>query len=172
VVSVALLVLYAGTVGYALVRPGCSLLPVNPPALDQAMPGTLAQACAALGEPLPLPRYLPDGYRRLGIRVSASHPMDPSGAFRISTVSTVDVSFGHDDRRLIWLTAMRTTFPGLRTTDRIGPHPADVSERQVPGGSIDRAYRFATGGLVITVHARLDARITAGVADRIIASIP
>src|SRR5687767_15100050 len=60
----------------AVLRPGCSLLPVSLSTEEYAsQPGTLEQACAVLGRPLPRAGTLPDGARMAGIGIDGPPPM-------------------------------------------------------------------------------------------------
>jgi hypothetical protein len=167
-----LLLSYLAVVGYAVARPGCSLLPVNPPASDQELPGTESEACAALGQPMPRPHYLPSGFRQLGRGVSAPHPLGPDRPewVGVATRGTVHISYGRTAASMA-LAAMPGAWPTYNApTSTIEGRPALINDRTLPDGRRDRAYMWVRDGLILTMHIALSEGVTAEIADRIAGS--
>jgi hypothetical protein len=76
--------------GYAVARPGCSILPVELPTdPNRSSIGKRAQACATLGRPMPEVRYLPLGLHESAIGVDGPPPLgdDNFAASRFPTQS-------------------------------------------------------------------------------------
>src|SRR5258708_23056448 len=79
-IALALAVLAAVVVvANEIARPGCSLLPVAMPTdpYRSGPGGTRAQACAALGRPMPEVRYLPLGLHETAVTVGCPPPLTP-----------------------------------------------------------------------------------------------
>lgn len=168
-VGAALLGGLAVILANAALRPGCSLLPVSVPAEDRAMPLTYAQACAVLGQPVPLPRELPAGYRVIDLTGGAARELAPG----LWTSGQVHVAYGRDQVRMtITYARGRSAPPDAAAVVRLGPHGVQVGEARLPDGTLDRSYIFERGAVLITAHIAIEADVTADVADRVIASVP
>jgi hypothetical protein len=105
VAALAALVIAAVAVVFganAVLRPGCSLLPV---ALSteqfSAQPGTFEQACAVLGRPLPRSAILPRGAQLAGIQIDGP---PPSG---IDCCRMVHVSYAMNGRSFALMSVHR-----------------------------------------------------------------
>lgn len=170
--TLALLALVlAGTfAANALVRPGCSLLPVS--VLDdpsgQSHAVTSEQACAALGRPLPRPAALPDGVHETWSSVSTGGPPNIP---RLVTVSYVKTGRG-----VGLLTVVKGNTIPTGNTGEINSTVAGAAAivRQVHLASVDTddtQYLWSRDGLLLSLHVQLVEGITREAADAMAASV-
>src|ERR1700687_5366161 len=167
VLTVLVLVLAAFTAN-AVIRPGCSLLPIS--ISDDARgssPASPEQACAVLGRPRPRATVLPDGVHESGMSISGGGPV---GAQRIVTVS-----FAKDGRNIVLLQVMKgNEIPPGNVTEvnsTLAGMPAIV--QQVHLSSIDADdvhYLWVRDGLLLSLHVQLAPGITRQSADAMAAS--
>ena len=113
VVVALVVILFAGN---AVARPGCSLLPVELPAdPNRTLPGgTRAQACAALGRPMPEARNLPLGLHETALTVEGPPPVGADTHRRVSVFYAIETS------NLVELTSQRATSSRRATARRTG----------------------------------------------------
>jgi len=150
----------------AMLRPGCSLLPVSLPSSSySAAPADPAQVCQALGHPLAEPRYLPLGLHRSGIFLFVADPA-------IASQPAANVSYAIDSRNIMALALRVGAFPtGNQPNTTVDGLPAQVEQRTLADGSPDVSYLWSRGGLLLSLHINLVSGITREVADQIAASI-
>lgn len=170
-VTLLFLLVVAGTFGAnAVLRPGCSLLPVAVPddASDQSQPVTSEQACAALGQPRPRPAALPDGVRETWISLDSGGPAH--------VPRNVTVGYAKNGRGVGVLTVMKgNTIPPGNTGEinsTVAGAPAIV--RQVHLASVntnDMQYLWSRDGLLLSLHVQLVEGITREAADAMAGSI-
>ena len=151
----------------AVVRPGCSLLPVSlPSSYYSAAPADPAQVCQALGHPLPEPRYLPVGLHRSRILLVVA---DPTFA---GTQPAANVNYAIDSRTVMALAVRRGAFPtGNQQTTTVDGLPAEVHRATLADGSPDVSYLWSRDGLLLSLHINLVSGMTRDEADRVAASI-
>ena len=151
----------------ALLRPGCSVLPVSlPSSYYSAAPADPEQVCQALGHPLPEPRYLPLGLHRSRILLLVADP-----AFAGSQPAA-NVSYAIDSRTVLALAVRTGAFPtGNQPNTTVDGLPAQVDQTTLANGSPDVSYLWSRGGLLLSLHINLVSGITRDEADQIAASI-
>jgi hypothetical protein len=163
-------------IGYAVARPGCSLLPVPMPAdpYRSGPGGTRAQACAALGRPLPEVRYLPDGLHETALTVGGPGP------FGEDNHRFVSVFYAIGTENLVELKSNRGNGipPGNvgQVNGSVNGTPAIINERAYPADRSGRAftmvsYMWPNRDVLHVLHVRLDQGITREMADRMAASV-
>src|SRR5258707_4679834 len=78
-------------IGNAVARPGCSMLPVEMPGdtYRSGPGGTRAQACAALGRPMPEVRYLPLDLHETALSVAGPPPVRPDNHRFVSVLHAI-----------------------------------------------------------------------------------
>jgi hypothetical protein len=173
VLVVLAVILFAGN---AVARPGCSLLPVELPAdPNRTLPGgTRAQACAALGRPMPEARNLPLGLHETALTVEGPPPVGADTHRRVSVFYAIETS------NLVELTSQRGDQlpPGNvgGVNGLVNDSPAIITERTFPASGAAAAfsmvfYEWARGGLLHSLDVRLDRGITRATADQIAASV-
>ena len=153
----------------ALLRPGCSLLPValpNDPS-GSSQPATVEQACAALGRPLPQAMILPDGVERTAL-LFVSAP--PSNLPRFVTVS-----YAKRGRGVALLNIVRGDIPqgnvGEINGTVAGVRAIITQSRPSTTDVDDVAYLWSRDGLLFALHVGLALGITREAADAMAASI-
>ena len=165
-----LVLVVAGIFGAnAILRPGCSLLPmtVADDASGRSQPVTSEQACAALGRPLPRPAALPDGVRETWSSVSTGGPAN--------IPRNVTVAYAKNGRGVGLLTVVKgNAIPTANTGEinsTVAGAPAIV--RQVHLVSLDTddmQYLWSRDGLLLVLHVQLVEGITREAADAMAAS--
>jgi hypothetical protein len=166
-------ILFAGN---AVARPGCSLLPVALPAdPNRTLPGgTRAQACAALGRPMPEAHYLPLGLHETALTVDGPPPVGADTHRHVSVFYAIEAS------NLVELLSQRGDQlpPGNvgEVNGLVSGSPAIITERTFPASGASGTfsmvfYEWAQGGLVQSLDVRLDNGITRAIADDIAASV-
>jgi hypothetical protein len=174
--TIALLALLVAAIGAlvfgvnAVVRPGCSLLPVRlSNEAFESKPATLEQACAVLGRPLPRPGTLPDGARMAKIGIDAP-PMD------LQCCRSVLVSYQMNGRNFALLNVLRhEAIPAANAGEinaTVAGVPAVVQQtRRATLDADDDSYLWARDGLLYGLHVALTDGITRETADAMAASI-
>lgn len=155
----------------AILRPGCSLLPVALPDDDpngSFHPASPEQACAALGRPVPVATMLPDGVERRGLAIA--------GAPLLRGPRDVTVSYSKSGRGVALLRVIRAD--GIPTGNlgdingTVAGAPAIVRQtRLVSVDADDVLYLWSRDGLLLTLHVRLEPGIAREAADAMAASI-
>jgi hypothetical protein len=149
-------------------RPGCSLLPVALPAdPDRASLGTVEQACAVLGRPMPEARTLPTGVTRGEIGIDGP---GPNGCCRMVHVSYLTaglgvavLDIGTGDIPVANKGSINGTVSGA---------PAIVAQRKNPSSSGDIVtYLWSREGLLLSMLVRLDGAVSREDADRMADSV-
>lgn len=155
----------------AVLRPGCSLLPVTLSDTEeyQAQPATLEQACAALGRPLPHPGTLPDGARRSGIGIDST-PLS------LECCRMVHVTYQMNGRNFAMLNIHRQdTIPAgnvAQINATLAGAPAVIEQRRLTTLDVDYvSYLWARDGLLYGLSVMLRDGITREAADAMAASI-
>jgi hypothetical protein len=155
----------------AILRPGCSLLPVtlSDTREYQAQPATLEQACAALGRPLPHPGTLPDGARRSGIGID-------SAPLSLECCRVVHVSYEMHGRTFAMMTVHRQDAIPVGNAGEVNAMlagvPAVIQQRRPPSlDADDVSYLWARDGLLYSLHVLLTAGVTRENADAMAASM-
>lgn len=155
----------------AVLRPGCSLLPV---ALSDeryvSRPATLEQACAVLGRPLPQPRVMPAGARMAAIGIDGP---PPDG---MDWQRPVHVSYSTNGRNFALLDIQRGDAIPVGNVGEINATlagvPAIIRQQRRPTLDADDVlYLWARDGLLHVLHVRLTDGITREAADEMAASI-
>lgn len=169
VILAATVVAIAGVLATnAVIRPGCSLLPVPLPADPNggSQPATFEQVCAVLGRPVQLSTNLPDGVERGALLVDNAPPFDGP---RFVTVYYTQRSHG-----VAILSIHRSELP-VNADERNGTvagAPAVINQiRPLGGESGSVSYLWASDGLVFTLHVQLTPPLTREAADELAASI-
>ena len=174
VAGVAVLLAAAGAAAFAtnaVLRPGCSLLPVTlSEEQNKSQPATLEQACAVLGRPLPQPGTLPSGARIAGIGIDGPPPAG------VDCCRMVLVSYSTGGRNFALLTVRRQDAIPVGNTGEIKSTlagvPAVINQRRIPTlGADDVSYLWARDGLLYELHVMLTDGITREAADAMAASI-
>jgi hypothetical protein len=175
--TVALLVLLlSAAVGLALgvnavVRPGCSLLPVTLSDKEfVAQPATLEQACAVLGRPLPRPGVLPEGARMAGIGIDGPPPAG------MGCCRSVNVGYSKSGRNFALLNVHRQDAIPVGNAGEINAMlagvPAVIRQTRPPAlDADDVSYLWARDGLLYSLHVLLTDGVTRETADAMAASI-
>ena len=152
----------------AIVRPGCSLLPVALPADSNSgsQVATTEQVCAVLGRPVQLSASLPDGVERGAPLVDNAPPFDGP--------RHVTVYYTQRSQGVAILNIHRSGLP-VNAQERNGTvagSPAVINQIRPPGeasGSI--SYLWARDGLVFSLQVQLAPPLTREAADALAASI-
>ena len=154
----------------AVLRPGCSLLPVAVPDEPNGRSErvTSEQACAALGRPLPRPATLPDGVSESWSSVATGAPPN--------IPRMVTVAYTKSGRGVGILTVVRGSGIPAANAGEINATVAGVPAivRQVHLASVgtdDMQYVWSRDGLFIVLHLQLVDGITRDAADAMAASI-
>jgi len=170
----AILVSAATVLGFsanAVLRPGCSLLPVALPADEfVAQPATLEQACAVLGRPLPRPVTLPPGARMAQLGIDGPPPAN------LTCCRMVRVSYSVNGQNFALLAIHRQdAIPGGNVAEinaTLAGVPAVIQQsRRQTLDSDDVSYLWARDGLLYGLHVLLTDGITRELADAMAASI-
>lgn len=155
----------------AVLRPGCSLLPVTLSDTEeyQPQPATLEQVCAALGRPLPHPGTLPDGARRSGVGID-------SAPLSLECCRVVHVSYELHGRTFAMMTIHRQDALPVGNAGEVNAMlagvPAIIQQRRPPTLDADNvSYLWARDGLLYGLHVALRDGITREAADAMAASI-
>jgi hypothetical protein len=155
----------------AVLRPGCSLLPVALPAEEfAAQPATLEQACAVLGRPLPRPVTLPPGARMAQLGIDGPPPAN------LACCRMVHVSYSVNGKGFALLDIHKQeAIPSgnvaqINATLAGAPAVIQQSRRQTQD-SDDVSYLWARDGLLYGLHVLLTDGITRDLADAMAASI-
>ena len=154
----------------ALLRPGCSLLPVALSTEEfTAQPGTFEQACAVLGRPLPRSAMLPRGAQMARIQIDGP---PPSG---IGCCRMVHVSFALNGRSFALMSVHRQDAipPGNvgEINATLAGVPAVISQTRRPTlDADDVSYLWARDGLLYSMHVLLADGVTREAADAMAAS--
>ena len=166
IVVMAGLLLILPVTTYAIVRPGCSLLPVSLPSSSYSeAPADPAQVCQALGHPLAEPQYLPLGLHRSGIVLFVADPA-------IASQAAANVSYAIDSRNVMALALRVGAFPtGNQPNTTVDGLPAQVEQRTLADGSPEGSYLWYRGGLMLSLHINQVSGLTTEGADHITASI-
>jgi hypothetical protein len=155
----------------AVVRPGCSLLPVTLSNKEfVAQPATLEQACAVLGRPLPRPGVLPDGARMAGIGI------DGPPAMGLECCRLVHISYQMNGRNFARLNVHRQDAIPVGNVGEINATlagvPAVIKQTRPPTlPADDVSYLWARDGLLYGLHVLLTDGVTREAADAMAASI-
>jgi hypothetical protein len=155
----------------AVVRPGCSLLPVTLSGEEyRSREATPEQACAVLGRPLPRPGTLPTGARMAQIGIDGP---PPSG---FDCCRMVLVSYSTSGRNFALLTVHRQDAIPAANVGQINATlagvPAVIEQRRLATlDADDVSYVWARDGLLYNMHVMLTDGITREVADAMAASI-
>jgi hypothetical protein len=155
----------------AVVRPGCSLLPVTLSDTEfVAQPATLEQACAVLGRPLPRPGVLPDGARMAGIAIDGPPPAG------MACCRSVNVGYSKNGRNFALLKIHRQdAIPVGNAGDvnaTLAGVPAVIRQTRPPTlDADDVSYLWAREGLLYSLHVLLTYGVTRETADAMAASI-
>jgi hypothetical protein len=155
----------------AVVRPGCSLLPVTLSNEEHSsQPATAEQACAVLGRPLPRPGTLPTGARMAQIGIDGP---PPSGS---DCCRMVLVSYSTSGRNFALLTVHRGDAIPAGNVGQINATlagvPAVIEQRRRPTlDADDVSYVWARDGLLYGLHIMLTDGITREAADAMAASV-
>jgi hypothetical protein len=155
----------------AVVRPGCSLLPVRLSDKEfVAQPATLEQACAVLGRPLPRPGVLPDGARMAGIGIDGPPPAG------MSCCRSVNVGYSKNGRNFALLNVHRQDAIPVGNAGEINAMlagvPAVIRQTRPPTLEADDvSYLWARDGLLYSLHVLLTDGVTRETADAMAASI-
>lgn len=155
----------------AVIRPGCSLLPVTLSDTEfMAQPATLEQACAVLGRPLPRPGVLPDGARMSGIGIDGPPPAG------MQCCRSVNVGYSKNGRNFALLKIHRhPAIPVGNAGDinaTLAGAPAVIRQTRPPTlDADDVSYLWARDGLLYSLHVLLTDGITREGADAMAASI-
>lgn len=168
-VAVALAAVFGAN---AVIRPGCSLFPVELPDGNVARPATPAQVCAALGRPLAEARSLPAGVTRAEVTMDGR--MTTPGPYPIESPRFVHVGYVLNGRHVVLLSMMRSGLGSVQsnTTANVGGVPATITQAPSPSlGTDDVSYHWARDGLIFTMHVQLTDGITREIADAMAASI-
>lgn len=156
---------------HAVLRPGCSVLPVSLPTEDNApQPATLEQACAVLGRPLPQPGTLPNGARIAGIGVDGPPPAG------FDCCRMVHVAYQMSGRNFARLTILRHDAIPIGNAGQVNAMlagvPAVIQQTRLPTlDADDVSYLWARDGLLYGLHVLLADGITRETADAMAASI-
>ena len=153
----------------AVMRPGCSLLPVavppdNPSGLN--VPISAEQACAILGRSVHVP-VLPSGVRIVAVSASAGQPFGAPRMVRMTfakgerNVATLDLASTRDVR----------IFFHFPVTERVDGAPADIEVTHVVAAHYDDVgYHWMRDEILYTLHVALVDGITRQDADAMAAS--
>jgi hypothetical protein len=170
VLVAALAVLAIGWTANALLRPGCSLLPVSIPddPSSQNHAASSEEACAVLGRPLPHATVLPDGVRESWMSISYGAP---AGIPRM-----VSVAYAKDGRNILLLTVHKGNEipPGnlSEVNSTVAGVPAIVQQVHLPSIDADDVhYLWVRDGLLLSLHVQLAPGISRQAADAMAASI-
>jgi hypothetical protein len=155
----------------AVLRPGCSLLPVT--LSDEefvSQPATLEQACAVLGRPLPRPGTLPEGARLAGIGIDGPPPAGTA------CCRSVLVAYSKNGRNFALLNVHRQDAIPIGNAGEINAVlagvPAVIHQTRPPTlDADDVSYLWARDGLLHSLHIRLADGVTRETADAMAASI-
>lgn len=154
----------------AVLRPGCSLLPVALPDDPSGAntPATPEQSCAALGRPLPQAGALPPSVERGRVFVNSA----PSfGGPRFVTVSYTRDGEGVALLQVVRGNAIPVGNAG-EVNGAVSGAPAVINQRPLPQAAADDvSYLWSRDGLLFTLHVRLAPGITREAADAMAASI-
>jgi hypothetical protein len=152
-----------------LVRPGCSLLPVTLPDDDATVPGTVQEACAVLGRPLPNARVFPAGMQRADIGIDGPPPLE------LPCCRMVHVSYSLKGRNVGRMTVFRQDAMAPDTARAVnatlGGVPAIIQQTHASVEADDVSYLWARDGLLIGLHIWLADGISREAADDFAASI-
>jgi len=174
VAGLAVLVTATAAVAFganAVLRPGCSLLPV---ALsteeDVSQPATLEQACAVLGRPLPQPGMLPTGARMTQIGIDGPPPAG------LECCRLVHVAYQANGRNFAMLNIHRQDAIPVGNAGQVNAVlagvPAVIQQTRLPTlDADDVSYLWARDGLLYQLHVLLADGITRETADAMAASI-
>lgn len=158
-------------VANAILRPGCSLLPVELPEGNAAGPATPAQVCAVLGRPLAEARSLPAGVTRAEVTLDRS--LDEPVPFR--STRFVHVGYVLKGRHVVLLSMTKGPVASpmrAEMTADLGGVPATITQRPIPSlGTDDVSYVWERDGLFFTMHVQLTDGITREIADGMAASV-
>lgn len=157
----------------AVLRPGCSLLPVTMPADPQgrSQPATLEQACVALGRPLPHSAVLPDGVRETGPHVGTIGEGIPPDSPRSVTVGYTKDGKGIGFLELRKGDAMPVGNVG-EINSTVGGVPAIVRQGSIASRNADDVnYLWVRDGLFFVLHLSLTSGMTREMTDAMAASI-
>jgi hypothetical protein len=170
VAPLLLVLVVAGVFGAnAVLRPGCSLLPVTVPDDASARSQTVTNepACAALGRPLPRAAVLPDGVHEMWSSVNTGGPPN--------IPRMVTVAYAKNGRGVGVLTVVKgNTIPSGNAgeiNNTVAGAPAIV--RQVHLASVnteDMQYLWSRDGLLLALHVQLVEGITREAADEMAGS--
>ena len=151
----------------ALVRPGCSLLPVTLPEAGDVNPATLEQACAVLGRPLPNATVLPAGMRRAEIGIAGP----PLRGWSCCWIVSVSYAVGGGNVAYMTVRKQDAISPGqLRDINAtLAGVPAVISADSP--GTTHVSYRWVRNGLLIDLLVFLRDGVTRQAADEFAASI-
>jgi hypothetical protein len=155
----------------AVLRPGCSLLPVALPAEEfVAQPATLEQACAVLGRPLPRPVTLPPGARMAQLGIDGPPPAN------LMCCRMVHVAYAMNGQNFALLDIHKQdAIPRgnlAQITATLAGVPAVIQQsRKHTLDSDDVSYLWARDGLLYGLHVRLTDGVTRDLADAMAASI-
>jgi len=175
--TAAFLVVLVGATGAlvfsanAVLRPGCALLPVALPADEfAAEPGTLEQACAVLGRPLPRPAMLPPGARMARLAIDGPPPAN------LACCRMVHVSYSVNGQSFALLDIHRQDAIPVGNLAQINARldgvPAVIQQSRRPSlDSDDVSYLWARDGLLYGFHILLTDGVTRQLADAMAASI-
>jgi hypothetical protein len=155
----------------AVLRPGCSFLPVTlSDEQYKSQPATLEQACAVLGRPLPQPGTLPDGALRSGIGIDGPPPV---GA---DCCRMVNVSYSMKGRNFALMSVRKQDAipPGNagEINATLAGAPAVIKQTRPPSlDADDVSYLWARDGLLYSLHVLLADGVTRQAADEMAASV-
>ena len=173
ITTTLLLVAAVAVAGYttnAMLRPGCSLLPVALPndASGVSQPATVEQACAALGRSLPQAMLLPNGVQKSALtidgavipgmprRVAVGYAKEGHGVALLGIVRQDAIPVGN-------VAEINSTVAGV---------PAVVKQVRIQSADADDvSYLWARDGLLFTLHIGLGGGITREAADAMASSI-
>jgi hypothetical protein len=154
----------------AVLRPGCSLLPVTLPDTEYtSQPASLEQACAALGRPLPRPDTLPIGARLAGIAIAGP-------PFALECCWEIRVAYSINGRNFASLNVRRQAAIPEGNVGQVNAIlagvPAVIQQTRPPTlDSDDVSYLWARDGLLCGLHVRLADGVTREIADAMAESI-
>jgi len=154
----------------AVLRPGCSLLPVALSTEESvSQPATLEQACAVLGRPLPRPAILPSGARMTQIAIDGP----PPAGFDCCRI--VHVSYATNGKNFASLAVQRQNAIPRGNVGQINATlagvPAIIEQTRRPTlDADDVSYLWARDGPLYSLHVLLTDGITREGADAMAAS--